>query len=142
MMTSGIYSVLGLAIVATSFATICYARGARFAFLAICWLPLAALGLTATVPTLLIMLVYAVSGNWDAWLAGNLTTHRGFYGDAGPQIAWDAGFWPRPPVAAPHATSRLPSLCSVSARSGAASASISRPSSARTSLSVASVRSR
>ena len=43
MMTSGIYSVLGLAIVATSFATICYARGARFAFLAICWLPLAAL---------------------------------------------------------------------------------------------------
>jgi hypothetical protein len=43
MMTSGIYSVLGLAIVAMSFAAISYARGARFAFLAICWLPLAAL---------------------------------------------------------------------------------------------------
>ncbi|WP_222183239.1 glycosyltransferase family 39 protein [Geminicoccus harenae] len=56
------------------------------------WLPLAALGLAATVPTLVIMLVYAVSGNWDAWVAGNLTTHRGFYGDTGPEIAWDAGF--------------------------------------------------
>jgi hypothetical protein len=43
MMTSGIYSVLGLVIVAMSFAAISYARGARFAFLAICWLPLAGL---------------------------------------------------------------------------------------------------
>jgi len=43
MVTAGIYSVLGLAIVAVSFAAISYVRGARFAFLAICWLPLAAL---------------------------------------------------------------------------------------------------
>jgi uncharacterized membrane protein len=43
MMTSGIYSVVGSAIIAMSFAAISYARGPRFAFLAICWLPLAAL---------------------------------------------------------------------------------------------------
>jgi uncharacterized membrane protein len=43
MMTSGIYSVFGLVFVAIAFATISYARGPRFAFLAICWLPLAAL---------------------------------------------------------------------------------------------------
>jgi hypothetical protein len=42
-MTAAIYSVLGLAIVAMSFAAVSFARGARFAFLAICWLPLAAL---------------------------------------------------------------------------------------------------
>jgi hypothetical protein len=43
MMTTAIYSVFGLALVATIFAAISSARGARFAFLAICWLPLAAL---------------------------------------------------------------------------------------------------
>jgi hypothetical protein len=55
------------------------------------WLPLAALGLAAAVPTLLVMLVYAASGHWGEWVAGNLTTHRGFYGDHGPPIAWEAG---------------------------------------------------
>jgi hypothetical protein len=43
MMTSAIYSVFGLALIATAFSAISYARGPRFAFLAICWLPLAAL---------------------------------------------------------------------------------------------------
>jgi hypothetical protein len=43
MMTSAIYSVVGLALVAMAFAAISSARGLRFAFLAICWLPLAAL---------------------------------------------------------------------------------------------------
>jgi 4-amino-4-deoxy-L-arabinose transferase-like glycosyltransferase len=37
------------------------------------------------------MLVYAASGHWDEWVAGNLTTHRGFYGDHGPAVAWEAG---------------------------------------------------
>jgi hypothetical protein len=43
MMTSGIYSVFGLTLVAMTFAAISSARGPRFAFLAICWLPLAGL---------------------------------------------------------------------------------------------------
>ncbi|HJQ81135.1 MAG TPA: hypothetical protein VJ828_14340 [Lacipirellulaceae bacterium] len=43
MITSGIYSAFGLALVAMAFAAIAYARGPRFAFFAICWLPLAAL---------------------------------------------------------------------------------------------------
>jgi hypothetical protein len=43
MMTSGIYSVVGLAFVAMTFAAIASARGSRLAFLAVCWLPLAAL---------------------------------------------------------------------------------------------------
>lgn len=52
---------------------------------------LLALGGIALVPTLAVMLVYAVSGHWDAWVAGNITTHQVFYGDSGPAIAWEPG---------------------------------------------------
>jgi 4-amino-4-deoxy-L-arabinose transferase-like glycosyltransferase len=45
----------------------------------------------ATVPTLLVMLVYLATGHWQEWVAGNLTTHQGFYGDNGPAVAWEAG---------------------------------------------------
>ena len=56
------------------------------------WPALAALGAAAVLPTLAVMLVYAASGHWDAWVAGNLATHRAFYGeDTGPAIAWEAG---------------------------------------------------
>src|SRR5829696_2878477 len=56
------------------------------------WPALAALGAAAALPTLAVMLVYAASGRWDAWVAGNLATHRAFYGeDTGPAIAWEAG---------------------------------------------------
>jgi hypothetical protein len=57
------------------------------------WPALAALGVAALLPTLAVMLTYAASGHWDAWVAGNLTTHRAFYGeDTGPPVSWDAGF--------------------------------------------------
>ncbi len=56
------------------------------------WPALAALGAVAAVPRLAVMLVYAASGRWDAWVAGNLATHRAFYGeDTGPAVAWEAG---------------------------------------------------
>jgi hypothetical protein len=43
MMTSGIYSALGLVLVAIVFAALSSVRGTRFAYLAVSWLPLAAL---------------------------------------------------------------------------------------------------
>ena len=52
---------------------------------------LAALAAMAAVPTLAVMLVYIISDHWDAWVAGNITTHRVFYGDKGPAVAWEAG---------------------------------------------------
>ncbi|HEX2526491.1 MAG TPA: hypothetical protein VHL31_09365 [Geminicoccus sp.] len=56
------------------------------------WLALLLLGAVAAIPTLLVILVYVATGHWDEWVAGNLTTHRGFYGDNGPAVAWEAGF--------------------------------------------------
>jgi hypothetical protein len=38
------------------------------------------LGLTAALPTLLVVGVYAAAGQLDAWIAGNITAHRVFYG--------------------------------------------------------------
>jgi 4-amino-4-deoxy-L-arabinose transferase-like glycosyltransferase len=55
------------------------------------WPGLAVLGAAAAVPTLAVILVYVVSGHWDAWVAGNMTAHRAFYGRGGPEVAWEAG---------------------------------------------------
>jgi hypothetical protein len=57
------------------------------------WPALALLAAMAAAPTLLVILVYAMSGHLGAWIAGNVTAHRAFYGEGvGPEIAWDAGF--------------------------------------------------
>ena len=56
------------------------------------WPAFVGLGLMALVPTIVIILVYVVTGHWSAWVAGNLTAHESFYSEGGPPIAWDAGF--------------------------------------------------
>ena len=42
--------------------------------------PLILLGVMALVPTIAVILLYAVMGHWDAWFAANVEAHRVFYG--------------------------------------------------------------
>lgn len=53
--------------------------------------PLILLGVMALVPTIGVILLYAVTGHADAWFAANVEAHRVFYGITRP-ISWDAGF--------------------------------------------------
>jgi hypothetical protein len=51
--------------------------------------PLILLGVMALVPTVAVILLYTVMGQWDAWFAANIQAHRVFYGiDRG--FEWDA----------------------------------------------------
>lgn len=50
---------------------------------------LLALGLASLAPTALVLLTYALAGQWDAWVAANITAHRVFYGLERP-FAWEA----------------------------------------------------
>ncbi len=43
-------------------------------------LGLVVVGIVAILPTLAVMLTYGLAGEWDAWVAGNITAHRVFYG--------------------------------------------------------------
>ncbi|EWY38994.1 hypothetical protein N825_08310 [Skermanella stibiiresistens SB22] len=51
--------------------------------------PLALLGVMTLVPTLVVVALYVVLGDWDAWFAANIQAHRVFYGGA-RGIEWDA----------------------------------------------------
>jgi hypothetical protein len=54
--------------------------------------PLIALGLAAPLPTLGVMALYAGAGQWDAWVAANITAHSVFYaGDR--ELAWLPALW-------------------------------------------------
>jgi hypothetical protein len=41
---------------------------------------LAALGVASVVPTLAVIILYVAAGQWDAWVAANITAHQVFYG--------------------------------------------------------------
>jgi hypothetical protein len=41
---------------------------------------LAVLGAASLIPTLAVVLTYVLAGEWNAWVAGNITAHRVFYG--------------------------------------------------------------
>lgn len=41
---------------------------------------LLALGIASVVPTLAVVALYLAAGQWDAWVAANITAHRVFYG--------------------------------------------------------------
>ena len=53
---------------------------------------LLALGVMIPLPTLAVVLVYFASGHLDAWVAGNITGHRVFYGEAGDWPQFDAAW--------------------------------------------------
>ena len=53
--------------------------------------PLIVLGVVALVPTIAVILLYSVMGQWDAWFAANVEAHRVFYG-IDRAVAWEAGF--------------------------------------------------
>ncbi len=63
-------------------------------------LGLAALGAASAVPTLVVILVYTLAGALDAWIAGNVTAHRVFYGPERP-FEFDPAFralWEQAPL--------------------------------------------
>ena len=51
----------------------------------------AAAAVAALLPTIAVILAYVLSGNWQAWVAGNITAHQVFYGADGPALAWRFG---------------------------------------------------
>jgi Dolichyl-phosphate-mannose-protein mannosyltransferase len=67
---------------------------------------LAVAGTTSAVPTLAVMATYWIAGEWDAWVAGNITAHRVFYGLERPfefepafRAAWEqAPLWVTAPL--------------------------------------------
>jgi hypothetical protein len=54
--------------------------------------PLIALGFAALLPTLVVMALYAGAGQWDAWVAANITAHSVFYG-GDRELAWLPALW-------------------------------------------------
>jgi hypothetical protein len=50
------------------------------------------LGVMALLPTLLVILLYVVTGHWDEWALANIGAQRGFVDDPGQRLEFDAAF--------------------------------------------------
>ena len=50
------------------------------------------LGIMALLPTLLVILLYVVTGHWDEWAMANIGAQRGFVDDPGQKLEFDAAF--------------------------------------------------
>lgn len=53
---------------------------------------LAGLGVMAVLPSLAVILLYVVTGHWEAWALANIGAQRGFVDDPGQKLEVDAAF--------------------------------------------------
>ena len=54
---------------------------------------LAALAAVSTLPTIAVIVLYAITGHWSDWAMANLAAQRGFVDDPGQPLEFDAALW-------------------------------------------------